>query len=1143
MRTAFLLIFSSLFLQISVFSQKAEREKGADTRIDNNKYWKMMAAEGKATLNPVRNVEPATFTGSKIRAFSVAREDSPDVPVTLENSTQSENSVFVDPNNNLTILNSNNSTENPVGDLYGANDLYSFDGGVVWDGELEGAGGTNSGDPAAAIDLDGRWYVGYISESLGQGVSYSDDQGQTWTKKNVASGGGGILDKNHLWLDNSTVSPYAGNLYIAWTDFTGGSNDSEIMLARSTDHGETWQSATNISSEVNAGSHNQGVNIQTGPDGEVYAVWAIYDGWPTDESALGFAKSTDGGQTFTTAQRIIDDIRGIRNSGVGKNQRTASFPVMAVDISQRQYNGNIYIVWTNIGVPGINSGTDADVYLIRSEDGGDTWSDPIRVNQDPAGVGSVHYYPWITCDPENGILSVVFYDDRNVGGTKCETWVANSYDAGDTWEDFKVSDVNFTPSPIPGLADGYMGDYLGISARGGYVYPVWADNRNGTVLSYCSPFETNALPRPKDLLAEVTFETGVAQLTWTFDAPRDFTNFNIYRDEVLIGTATDTTYSDELPDYGIFKYQVTAVFDPDGESSAASAMLQWGDAQISVTPESIEVTVMQDSSKTEYITINNIGQLLLNYHITPFIPDSPADDTRAYCSASGGCDEYISHVQFGTINKTSGCTGYGNYSNLSTLMMAGQPYDITITNGTPLYSGDEVGIWIDWDQNEVFEEDESVVVNGSPGIGPYTATIIPPHSALAGETRLRIRMTWQETPDPCGTTTYGEVEDYSIDVINWLQLNTYNGEIPRDESAEIEVMFNAQGLELGDYTADLEISSNDPDDPMVTIPLMMHVVTMGVEVMASAEEICHGETVNITSELIAPTGSYTYSWTSIPEGFTSSDTNVTVTPDTTTTYLLQVTDGIVNVFDEITITVHPLPELALGDNIDLCAGDSTILDAGVDHHSYLWNTGDTTQMITVKETGVYSVTVATEFGCESTDTIDVAFHEFPSVSLGQDTTLCYYHQIMMDAGNEGATYEWSTGETSQTIIVDTTGMIADQKEIWVNVTNIFGCASSDTMLIQFNQCASVPESSLNTMKVYPNPSYGLFIVELNSLRETTAELTLADGAGIIVYRETYELYNGSNKIKLSLGHLAEGVYTLKLNHDKTSSATKLIIKR
>jgi hypothetical protein len=83
---------------------------------------------------------------------------------------------------------------------------------------------------------------------------------------------------------------------------------------------------------------------------------------------------------------------------------------------------------------------------------------------------------------------VIFYDDRNVASTDCEVFCAVSRDGGATWTDFKVSDVSFTPSPIPGLSGDYFGDYIGISSRGGKVYPVWTDNRSGRALAYVSPF-------------------------------------------------------------------------------------------------------------------------------------------------------------------------------------------------------------------------------------------------------------------------------------------------------------------------------------------------------------------------------------------------------------------------------------------------------------------------------------------------------------------------------------------------------------------------------------------------------------------------------------------------------------------------------
>ena len=492
-----LMLFSSslIIAQQSVKKNKKAPPKKitVDTRVDNMAYWKNMARLGLVPVSPDVRVEPGTFTGSKIKAKSVLRDDSPDVPLTTVNSTQSENSVFVDPNDKNHVLNSNNSTQNPVGSLYGSNDFFTFDGGATWGGEVQGAGGSNSGDPTTAISNTGRMYVGYIHNNYGQGVSYSTNNGQTWTAKQVAPNPGSMLDKNHLWIDNSTTSPYNGYVYDAWTAF-GGANNNQIEISRSTDGGLTWSTGIPLSYAVNAGSHNQGVNIHTGPNGEVYVLWTIYDSWPSDETALGFAKSTDGGLTFTPGQRIITNIRGIRTTGTSKNMRVNSFPSMTVDISNGPHRGDIYAVWSNIGYPGVNNGPDIDAYMIKSSNGGSTWSAPSKINQDPSGLGKQHYFPWICCDQTSGTLSCIFYDDRNVSSTKCEVFAANSRDGGQTWEDFKISDVSFTPTPIPGLASSYMGDYLGITSTNRRVYPVWTDNRTGVCMAYTSPYETGPPP-------------------------------------------------------------------------------------------------------------------------------------------------------------------------------------------------------------------------------------------------------------------------------------------------------------------------------------------------------------------------------------------------------------------------------------------------------------------------------------------------------------------------------------------------------------------------------------------------------------------------------------------------------------------------
>jgi len=462
-----------------------------NSRVDNMGYWMKMAERGLTPYNPAVEIPPAIYRGTRISGKDFIT-DSPDVPVTtITATTQSENSVFVDPDDNMRVLNSNNSTDFSGGsasDVYGADYFVSPNAGNTWTGSINGAGGSNSGDPTTAISRDGRMFVNYISDPGGQGVAYSDNSGTTWSTATIAPNPGSLADKNHMWIDNSLTSSYQGYLYAAWTDF-GGTDDTEIKISRSTNDGASWSTGVNISSAINAGSHNQGVNIQTGPNGEVYVAWAVYDGWPTDETAIGFAKSTDGGATYSTATRIISNIKGIRTTETSKNHRVNSFPVMAVDISGGPNNGYIYIVWTNVGVPGTNTGTNESVYMIRSTNGGTTWSTPIRVNQGPNTAGKEAYFPWITSDIETGALAVIFYDDRNTTSTMCETWVAVSSDAGNTWNDFRVSDVAFTPTPITGLASSYMGDYLGITSKGGRVYPCWTDTRNSEFKTYVSPFE------------------------------------------------------------------------------------------------------------------------------------------------------------------------------------------------------------------------------------------------------------------------------------------------------------------------------------------------------------------------------------------------------------------------------------------------------------------------------------------------------------------------------------------------------------------------------------------------------------------------------------------------------------------------------
>jgi hypothetical protein len=137
-----------------------------------------------------------------------------------------------------------------------------------------------------------------------------------------------------------------------------------------------------------------------------------------------------------------------------------------------------------------------------------------------------------------------------------------------------------------------------------------------------------------------------------------------------------------------------------------------------------------------------------------------------YCTASSiTCDEYISRVQFGSIDNSSVCNNYVDYTSIcSTDLAVNGTQQIIVTNGNP-WASDQCGIWVDWNRDgDFYDANEAISVTGATGVGPYTAIISPPAGQTLGACRVRVRITYTGAVDPCGTTNYGEVEDYTVNI-------------------------------------------------------------------------------------------------------------------------------------------------------------------------------------------------------------------------------------------------------------------------------------------------------------------------------------------------------------------------------------------
>lgn len=186
-----------------------------------------------------------------------------------------------------------------------------------------------------------------------------------------------------------------------------------------------------------------------------------------------------------------------------------------------------------------------------------------------------------------------------------------------------------------------------------------------------------------------------------------------------------------------------------------------------------------------------------------------------YCQAGATSVQFekIGNVTFANINNTSTSTaGYEDFTAITANVQQGQTYPITVTISNP-YDEDIVYVWIDFDQNEVFDANE-LVYESPMGQGPHTGPVSIPAGATLGTTRMRIRLhdsTLGPNDTPCGNSTYGQVEDYSVNIAS-----AGGGGSPENDdcaNATVLTVFPPGGCPSGETAGDNSEATQDGGEP------------------------------------------------------------------------------------------------------------------------------------------------------------------------------------------------------------------------------------------------------------------------------------------------------------------------------------------
>lgn len=252
------------------------------------------------------------------------------------------------------------------------------------------------------------------------------------------------------------------------------------------------------------------------------------------------------------------------------------------------------------------------------------------------------------------------------------------------------------------------------------------NNANITVNAGSGTVDTTA-PTAPSLAASGTTST-TTNLSWSGATDNvAVTGYDVYQGSSLIGSTASTSYTvTSLTPSTTYSFSVRAK-DAAGNVSSSS--------------NSVSVTTL-------------------------------AGSTVSYCSASANntADERIGNVKFGSINNTStGTSGYENFTSVSTNVTRGTAYSISVTPiWTSTVYSEAYAVYIDYNGDGDFTDSGELAWSKTGSTtSPATGTITIPSTATVGSTRMRVMMQYNSVPSSsCGTYTYGQVEDYTLNIVS-----------------------------------------------------------------------------------------------------------------------------------------------------------------------------------------------------------------------------------------------------------------------------------------------------------------------------------------------------------------------------------------
>lgn len=405
------------------------------------------------------------------------------VKVNLTNNNPNEVSIAINPLNPLNLIAGSNLS----------NFYYSFDGGLTWGNDnLVSSENGVWGDPCLIFDLQGNGYYFHLSRPPGDFSSWIDrivcqwskDGGKTWSDPGSYTGFNKPKKQDKEWAC-ADLTGITKNIYVTWTQFDKYSSSipgdsSNIMFSYSSDFGKTWSKALRINQYagdcLDSSNTVEGAVPCVGPNGEVLVAWSGPKG-------IVFDRSSDFGMTWLDNDISVTEQIGGWDNNIEGIYRCNGMPVTCCDISNGNFRGNIYINFSDSR----NGLDDMDIFVIKSTDGGFTWGEVQRVNDDPVNNKKQQFMSWMSVDPLTGAINVIYYDRRDYSDLSTDVYLARSTDGGAAYRNYKISESSFIPKKF-----NFFGDYINVASYNDIVACIWQRMDKGilNIISTVTDFKT-----------------------------------------------------------------------------------------------------------------------------------------------------------------------------------------------------------------------------------------------------------------------------------------------------------------------------------------------------------------------------------------------------------------------------------------------------------------------------------------------------------------------------------------------------------------------------------------------------------------------------------------------------------------------------